>query len=241
MVFSTRIRPNWFKYSDKFWYSWKTSQGTHYYIVNPSSGSKTEVFDMPKLAMEITEIVRYPFDAQHIPFRDLRLKDDKTFTFNIVSGLKNDSDTTYFTYDIASQKLDTTTKEERKYPSWAAVSPDGTIGVYAKNHNLWLMDSTNLRKAAKNEKDSTLIEYALTTNGIKEYGYGYGNYAGDNQTDSTKRNWPADLAWSPDSKRFAITKWDTRPLKDLWVINSVSQPRPTLESYKYQMPGEPGI
>lgn len=240
MVFSTRIRPNWFKYSDKFWYSWKTSQGTHYYIVNPSSGSKTEVFDMPKLAMEITEIVRYPFDAQHIPFRDLRLKDDKTFTFNIVSGLKNDSDTTYFTYDIASQKLDTTTKEERKYPSWAAVSPDGTIGVYAKNHNLWLMDSTNLRKAAKNEKDSTLIEYALTTNGIKEYGYGYGNYAGDNQTDSTKRNWPADLAWSPDSKRFAITKWDTRPLKDLWVINSVSQPRPTLESYKYQMPGEPG-
>jgi dipeptidyl-peptidase-4 len=240
MVFSTRIRPNWFRDSDKFWYSWKTSEGTHYYIVDPSSGSKTEIFDMPKLAMEITEIVRYPFDAQHIPIRDLKLKDDKRFTFSIVSGLKNDSDTTYFTYDIASQKLDTIAKEESRYPSWAAVSPDGTIGIYAKNHNLWVMDSTNLRKAAKNEKDSTLIEYAITTDGIKEYGYGYGNYTGDNVTDTTKRHWPGDLAWSPDSRRFAITKWDTRPLKDLWVINSVSQPRPTLETYKYQMPGEPG-
>ena len=29
-------------------------------------------------------------------------------------------------------------------------------------------------------------------------------------------------------------------IKELWVINAVSQPRPTLESYKYQMPGEPG-
>ena len=35
-------------------------------------------------------------------------------------------------------------------------------------------------------------------------------------------------------------KWDVRKLDDLWVINSVSDKRPKLESYKYQMPGEPG-
>ena len=35
-------------------------------------------------------------------------------------------------------------------------------------------------------------------------------------------------------------KWDTRKLDDLWVINSVSDKRPKLETYKYQMPGEPG-
>jgi dipeptidyl aminopeptidase/acylaminoacyl peptidase len=27
-------------------------------------------------------------------------------------------------------------------------------------------------------------------------------------------------------------------VKDLWVINSIAEPRPTLETYKYQMPGE---
>ena len=102
------------------------------------------------------------------------------------------------------------------------------------------MDSTSLRKAAKDEKDSTIVEHRLTTDGIRQFGYGYGNYAGDTEADSTKRHYPGELVWSPDSKRFATMKWDTRKLDDLWVINSVSDKRPKLETYKYQMPGEPG-
>lgn len=240
MVFSTQITPNWFKDSDKFWYSWSTPQGTRYYIVDPVKGTKAEVFDMDRLAMQVTEIVRYPFDARHIPIRNLELKDDKAFTFNIISGLHNDRDTTYFRYDIATAKLDTVAKEKDKYPRWASVAPDGTFGVYAKNSNLWVMDSTSLRKAAKNEKDSTIVEHRLTTDGIRQFGYGYGNYTGDTETDSTKRHYPGELVWSPDSKRFATMKWDTRVLKDFWVINSVAGKRPALETYKYQMPGEPG-
>jgi len=102
------------------------------------------------------------------------------------------------------------------------------------------MDSTSLRKAAKDEKDSTIVEHRLTTDGIRQFGYGYGNYAGDTEADSTKRHYPGELVWSPDSRRFATMKWDVRKLDDLWVINSVSDKRPKLESYKYQMPGEPG-
>ena len=34
---------------------------------------------------------------------------------------------------------------------------------------------------------------------------------------------------------FAVMRWDMRPVKDFWVINSLSSPRPTLETYKYQM------
>ena len=102
------------------------------------------------------------------------------------------------------------------------------------------MDSTSLRKAAKDEKDSTIVEHRLTTDGIRQFGYGYGNYSGDTEADSTKRHYPGELVWSPDSKRFATMKWDTRKLDDLWVINSVSDKRPKLETYKYQMPGEPG-
>ena len=240
MVFSTQITPNWFKDSDKFWYSWRTPQGTHYYIVDPAKGTKSEVFDMDRLAMQITEFVRYPFDAKHIPIMDLELKDDKAFTFNIISGSQNDRDTTYFRYEIATAKLDTVAKEEDKYPRWASVAPNGEFGVYAKGSNLWVMDSTSLRKAAKDEKDSTIVEHRLTTDGIRQFGYGYGNYTGDTEADSTKRHHPGELVWSPDSKRFATMKWDMRKLDDLWVINSVSGKRPELETYKYQMPGEPG-
>ena len=84
------------------------------------------------------------------------------------------------------------------------------------------------------------MEHRLTTDGIRQFGYGYGNYSGDTEADSTKRHYPGELVWSPDSKRFATMKWDTRKLDDLWVINSVSGKRPELETYKYQMPGEPG-
>lgn len=240
MVFSTQITPNWFRDSDKFWYSWRTPQGTRYYIVDPAKGTRNEVFDMDRLAMQVTEFVRYPFEAKHLPIRDLRLKDDKEFTFSIISGLNNDRDTTCFRYEIATARLDTVAKEKGKYPRWASVAPNGEFGVFAKGSNLWVMDSTSLRKAAKDEKDSTIVEHRLTTDGIRQFGYGYGNYSGDTEADSTKRHYPGELVWSPDSKRFATMKWDTRKLDDLWVINSVSDKRPKLESYKYQMPGEPG-
>lgn len=240
MVFSTQITPNWFRDSDKFWYSWRTPQGTHYYIVDPAKGTKSEVFDMDRLAMQVTEFVRYPFEAKHLPIRDLRLKDDKVFTFSIISGLKNDRDTTCFRYEIATARLDTVAKEKDKYPRWASVAPNGEFGVFAKGSNLWVMDSTSLRKAAKDEKDSTIVEHRLTTDGIRQFGYGYGNYSGDTEADSTKRHYPGELVWSPDSRRFATMKWDVRKLDDLWVINSVSGKRPELETYKYQMPGEPG-
>ena len=251
MVYSTRITPRWFADSDKFWYSWNTAEGTKYYIVDPVSGKKEEIFDLDKLAMQVTEVTRDPYDAAHLPLR-LELKDDKYFQFDITSKTEK-KDTSAkakgkgpkfvkyrFYYDIATKKLTWDTDDhERKYPMWANVSPDGTKGVYLKNHNLYLMDSTSLRKAAKDEKDTTIVEIPLTKDGTAEFSWDGENYSGDTQTDSTKRGF-ARIAWSPDGTKFAIIKWDMSKIKPFWVINSVTEPRPTLETYKYQMPGEPG-
>ena len=248
MVYSTRITPNWFAGSDRFWYSYKTSQGTKYYLVDPVAGKKSEIFDLDKLAMQITEITRDPYDAQHLPLR-LELKEDKYFQFDIKSKTEKRDSTgkgtgkfvTYrFYWDIASKKLSWDTDEHnRKYPTWANVSPDGTKGIYVKNHDLYLMDSTSLRKAAKDEKDSTLVEVRLTTDGTAEFSWNGDNYSGDNETDSTKRHF-APVEWAPDSRKFATFRWDMSKVKPFWVINSVTEPRPTLETYHYQMPGEPG-
>ena len=248
MVYSTRIRPNWFRDSDKFWYSWQTADGTRYYIVDPATGAKTEVFDMAKLAREVSEITRDPYDAQHLSLR-LKLKDDKTFQWDMKSKTeKRDSagNTTgkfveyRFYYDIASGKLTYDTDEhQEEYPRWANVSPDGSMGIYLKNHNLWVMDKENLRKAAKDPKDSTLVERALTTNGTKNFSWEGENYSGDTETDTTARNMPY-LAWAPDGKHFAVIRWNMEPVKEFWVINSLAKPRPELETYHYQMPGEPG-
>ena len=268
MVFSTSLTPNWFRDSDKFWYEWKTPAGTQYWIVDPESGSKTPAFDMERLAMQITQITRDPFDAQHLPLENLKLQDDKYFRFD-VKGTQEVPDTLaakraarekkegdkapkgpqppkmtkkvwHFQYEIATGKLEEYKPEKREYPAWASISPDGETGVYVKNSNLFWMDRENLAKAAEDEKDSTLVEHRLTSDGIRQYGFGVDNYTGDTETDTTRRAMARGVVWSPDSRHFVAVKTDMRKIKDLWVINALSQPRPTLETYKYQMPGEPG-
>lgn len=252
MVFSTSVRPVWFRNGDKFLYAWKTSDGTQYYIADPKAGKTEPVFDMDKLAMQITEIMRDPFDAKHLPISNISIdpENDGILKFDIKST-REKTDTTgkatgekltyHFRYEIAGKKLtyDTADKKE-KYPDWANVSPDGLTGVYMKNSNLFYMDTMNLRKAAEDPKDSTLIEHRITSDGYKDFCYGINNYSGNTETDTTKRVFPSELVWSPDSRHIAVMRWDMAPLKDFWVINSLTQPRPTLETYKYQMPGEPG-
>lgn len=252
MVFSTSVRPVWFRNGDKFLYAWKTSDGTQYYIADPKAGKTEPVFDMDKLAMQITEIMRDPFDAKHLPISNISIdtENDGILKFDIKST-REKTDTTgkatgekltyHFRYEIAGKKLtyDTADKKE-KYPDWANVSPDGLTGVYMKNSNLFYMDTLNLRKAAEDPKDSTLVEHRITTDGYKDFCYGINNYSGNTETDTTKRVFPSELVWSPDSRHIAVMRWDMAPLKDFWVINSLTQPRPTLETYKYQMPGEPG-
>lgn len=252
MVFSTTVKPEWFRNGNRFLYTWKTSEGTNYYIAEPAAGTVKTVFDMEKLAMQITEIVKDPFEARHLPIRNLSIdpENDNVLKFDIQSSqekkdtsknAKTEKLTYHFKYDITSKKLTFNTKDEdAKYPEWANVSPDGLVGVYMKNSNLFYMDTLNMRKAAKDPKDSTLVEHRITSDGFKDFCYAAGNYAGNTVTDTTKRVFPFDLAWSPDSKHFAVMRWDMRPVKDFWVINSLSSPRPTLETYKYQMPGEPG-
>ena len=254
MVFTTKTNPKWFRQGDKFLYEWKTSDGTQYYIADPVAGRTTPVFDLDKLAMKITEITRDPFDARHIPFHDLKIdrKDDGYLTFDIRSTQEK-RDTTkegkgkkeklvyHFRYRISDGDLtwDTEDRPER-FPRWASMSPDGMVGVFVKGGDLYYMDTLNLRKAAKDAKDSTIVEHRITTDGTIEFSYGINNYKGNTQKDTTERIYPSELVWSPDSKHFALMRWDMSPVKEFWVINSLSTPRPTLETYKYQMPGEPG-
>ena len=84
LLFSYTLTPNYFNNSNKFWYEYKTSEGTNWYLVDPDSRNKRLLFDRDELAAQISEIVREPFTGQQLPIEDLRLKeDDRTFTFSI--------------------------------------------------------------------------------------------------------------------------------------------------------------
>ncbi len=174
--------------------------------------------------------------------------------------------TWWLEYDFATQTatLNDKYKPEPAGPNWATVSPDKKYVVYARNYNLFMMDAANFELAKKNAADPAIVETQLTTDGVKDYGFGRGGGAGnqDQQQDNTQtvqeqgtgrggaqqseadkkyggaRVSAGGVTWSPDNLMFSSTRTDNRKVADLWVINALANPRPTLETYKYAMPGE---
>jgi dipeptidyl aminopeptidase/acylaminoacyl peptidase len=256
MLFSTGVDPHWLKLTDRFWYVYETREGKYWYIVDAAKGSKQTLFDNAKLAAEITKVVKDPFDAQHLPIEKLKfIKNESAIQFEVKSSIDVEiKDTTKkggepkkekrvfaFEYNLATGVL-TELKDYLKPKdrlTWASFSPDQRFVLYSKKFNLWYMDSANYRKAQINEDDSTIVEHPITTDGVEYYSYGGG--ANENNVDKEKnknKRKPVFILWSPDGKYFTLSRSDSRNVKDLWVLNSVAEPRPTLETYKYQMPGE---
>jgi dipeptidyl-peptidase-4 len=155
--------------------------------------------------------------------------------------------TLFFEYDLTTEKL--TLLESFKAPPkkmlWASLSPDEKTIVFARGHNLFMMDAANYALAQKKADDRAIKEAQLTTDGEEHYGYARTMKEDAKKQYQTQEKDRKDyrvpaigVAWSKDSKKFAVERQDERKVADLWVINSLSNPRPTLETYRYGMPGE---
>ncbi len=258
MIFSTSVDPHWLKKSDRFWYMYETTEGKKWYIVDPVKSEKKLLFDNADMAAKITRIVKDAFDAQHLGLDSMRfIRDENWIQFEVKSTQdveKKDSTAGkgtppvkekkvyYFEYNINTGEMNELTdfKKPKRKPSWAAISPDSSVILFGRSYNLYWMDKTNYEKALINENDSSIIEHKLTTDGTEDFSYcadGNGENNVDKEKNKLKRK-SVFAFWSPDSKHFTLTRTDNRKVKDLWVINSLSNPRPTLETYKYMMPGE---
>ena len=261
MLFSTTVDPHWFLSGEKFWYSYKTGEGTRWYVVDPAARKREPLFDHDKLAAQLSEIMHDPFIAAQLPIQNLEVKEDgTTFTFEVRSSQdakpkplsREDSlagkkpkkvsgkEIFYFSYNYKTKELTHLKDKEKetKQLSWASVSPDGKTVVYAKDLNLWRMSREDYEKLKKDEKDSTITEIQITTDGVKDFGYGQPYYMLNTDTLLNGKRRGAYGVWSPDSRYFVTVVTDERPVKELWVINALAEPRPTLETYKYHMPGE---
>ena len=261
MIFSTSVDPHWMKKSDRFWYEHETTQGKKWVLVDPVRRTKSPLFDADKLAAELTKAVKDPFDGQHLKLDNMKLLgDENTLQFTVKSTAdvlkkdwaelkaknKNAKDSLEkkvhtFQFNLISQQLkEIETVKEPARLAWANIAPDSSKVVYVKNFNLYWMDKANFLKAVKDLKDTILVEQALTTDGVADYEYGWGDRGEDNvEVEKKKKDRKrAPVLWSADSKQFILTRSDQRAVKDLWVIHNTRDPRPTLETYKYAMPGE---
>ncbi len=119
---------------------------------------------------------------------------------------------------------------------YKAYSPDKKKYLYAYKFNLYLADEGKEADAKQ-----------LSTDGEEDYGYGVGGQT--RRSDGTvekpqppvERKTRPQVTWSKDSKRFTVTRTDRRGTKELFLVDSIAQPRPALERYRYSMPGEEAI
>jgi dipeptidyl-peptidase 4 len=51
----------------------------------------------------------------------------------------------------------------------------------------------------------------------------------------------ANVTWSPDSRAFYVIRNDSRKVGELFLVNSLTEPRPSLMTYRYAMPGEENV
>ncbi|HXT29383.1 MAG TPA: hypothetical protein VN716_08895, partial [Vicinamibacterales bacterium] len=318
LVFDTSVAPHWLQSGDRFWYSYQTRDGRRFFMVDPLKKAKAPLFDHAKMAAALTSITRQPYDAQHLPFSNIKFKNDNVFEFDVsvprdadivttkkkitttppaqgggddpaasadsqvASAFRRKEDavddddpqqqqqgqrgagpgaqrqpprnrTLRFEYDLttATVRLDEDYVAPPARPRWATLSPDGQTVLFARNDNLYAMDAANYAKAQKTPADASIVEKKLTTDGEENYSYARAIRGGqDDQQqqqqdqreqqdeqqqqqqdtgitqDKNARVPAVNVVWSPDSKRFALVRRDERKVKDLWVINALSSPRP---------------
>lgn len=137
-------------------------------------------------------------------------------------------------------------------------SPDKSIYAFVKNHNLYVAEAGKEEQAKQLTKDGT-DDYTFAA--------GFGGFGGQqiqkdkdkdkDKSDKELLNYDKDkgadappakdkksrapVTWSKDSKAFYVLRRDSRGVKDLYLVNSLAEPRPTLMKYAYPMPGEENI
>jgi dipeptidyl-peptidase 4 len=130
-------------------------------------------------------------------------------------------------------------------------SPDSSMFAFAREHNLYIV------------KVATKDTVQLTKDGAKNYSFGARDTlqerqqqelndqqqqqddqqggGGGRQAVNRDPRVRATVTWSPDSKAFAVTRMDQRKVGELYLVNNLANPRPTLMSYSYAMPGEENV
>ncbi|HMA24183.1 MAG: DPP IV N-terminal domain-containing protein [Gemmatimonas sp.] len=133
-------------------------------------------------------------------------------------------------------------------------SPDSSMFAFARDHNLFLV------------KVATKDTVQLTKDGVKNYSFGARDTLQERQQQELQQQQQqqddslqqgdggggrggisrdprvrASVVWSQDSKAFAVTRNDQRKVGELYLVNNLANPRPTLMSYSYAMPGEENV
>ena len=212
LVFGASVRPNWIDDS-YFWYLNTIPEGSEFVLVDIKKKERTRAFDHKKLATALSEAAGKEYEPYKLPFQSVEFSEKRdSIAFTV--------DSSQYFYQI---KKDLCTKGDqvKKVDRNLILSPDGNLGAFIREHNLWLKDLT------------TDKETQLTTDGIEDFGYG------TNNAGWTKSTRPV-LLWSPDSTKIATFQHDGRGVGEMYLVTT-NVGHPKLEAWKYPLPEDKEI
>jgi dipeptidyl-peptidase 4 len=211
LVLHGPVRPSWLADGDRFWYRVAVEGGFEFVLVDPKQGTKLPAFDHARVAGTLSVSAGGRYDAMHLPFTSFTYSaDGKSISFAI-DGRKATCEVSGASCTVGSQPAASVAEP-------ASTSPDGKFAAFIRRDNLWVRDT------------ATGAERALTTDGVKDFGY-----ATDNAGWAHSNN-PV-LLWSPDSKKIATFQQDQRGVGEMYLVET-KVGHPALQAWKYPLPGD---
>ncbi len=217
LVFHGVSDPQWLA-DGRFWYRDNGPEGTTFVMVDPARRTVTPAFDHAKMATALTRMpdAKSVVVAGRLPFREFEMVGSSVLVDVNGQPLRCDLSGPGECRAVVVQKTAAKVGQEPM-----DVSPDGRLGAFIRDWNLWVRDTT------------TGAETQLTTDGVKDYGYATDN-AGWIHSDNPI------LLWSPDSKKIATFQQDQRRDGEMYLV-PVTHGHPTLQAWKYPLPGDKDV
>lgn len=228
-VFSKSVEPHFIGKTDLFWYSYKTSQGKNYFLVNPGKKKQQLLFDNEQMAATLSAATGMTYDPKDLSV-SINFNEDGTCGY-IVSGGKH-----FDFYPETGECREVTFTPGKREPwrapdrtammlTWAA---DSSYAVFARHHNVWLMK--------KGETPAQAVQ--VTEDGCPQFSYS------DDDTGDGEAIFTTHARWINGTHRLYAIHTNNRELEGLYIIDHLNgRPRPksnaiSAESRYYIMAGD---
>jgi len=218
LVGTRNVNPVWVEGADIFIYEFRKNNITEYYYVHPGKKIRKVLLNRKSLSKKLYKVTGEKADPDKLGLKEIKL-DKNLRDFNFIYKKIN------YRYNLKNTKLNSLGSDQGKIKTekFGKTSPDGKWVIYSKGHNLYVK-STSTNKS---------IERQLTNDGEKWF-----SYSVNEKSKYTAKEENTIGEWFSDSKKIYCLRKDKRKVKDLFLVHSLSAPRPTLESYKYAMAGD---
>lgn len=221
---SGSVSPNWVDQSPVFYYNTTVNGLTVCYVVDAAKETKKQLYDTQTLAKALAQVTGKETDAKSLSFYTLEIDPKNTSNFKFSYKGKR------YAYQPKLNKLQEiknaaqVTKNTFRSPVteyWKKLAPDSAWFVYGYKNNVYLQKS--------NEKEAT----QLTNDGEPYFSF----VSSNSTTVDEKKSSPA-LYWFKNSKKLYGLREDKRRVQEMTIINSLAEPRPQINTYKFPMPGD---